>query len=110
MVWGFEPEDNDWDVVQVETAYWQTGGEFWVVEDNDQIVGSGGYHPCDRTLPIEDTIKSTELRKMFFSPSGARARPGALLINDVGTIRLRKGLYPYVARNGRTDESRCQTL
>ncbi|MEM9220372.1 MAG: GNAT family N-acetyltransferase [Cyanobacteria bacterium P01_F01_bin.150] len=67
---GFEPDENDWDVVQVETAYWQTGGEFWVVEHNSRIVGSGGYHPCDRTLMDQgDTnvgdMKSVELRKMF---------------------------------------------
>ena len=66
---GFEPEKNDWDVVQVETAYWNTGGEFWVVEYEAQIVGSGGYHPCDRTIVGQDAIQSVELRKMFLAPS-----------------------------------------
>ena len=62
---GFEPEENDWDVVQVETAYWKTGGEFWVVEYEGRVVGSGGYQPCDREFPGEPSIKSVELRKMF---------------------------------------------
>ena len=66
---GFEPDENDWDVVQVETAYWKTGGEFWVVECEEQIVGSGGYHPCDRPLPEQDVSKSVELRKMFLASS-----------------------------------------
>lgn len=88
---GFEPEDNDWNVVQVETAYWQTGGEFWIVEDDGQIVGSGGYQPCDRTLPVEDVIKSTELRKMFLAQAVRGQGLGRYLLTTLEQSASDKG-------------------
>jgi putative acetyltransferase len=59
---GWEPEATDRDVLQVEAAYWETGGEFWVVEHQGQIVGTAGYYPIDRGS------KAVELRKMYLLP------------------------------------------
>ncbi|KPQ35826.1 MAG: putative aetyltransferase YjgM [Phormidesmis priestleyi Ana] len=50
---------SDQDAVEVEKYYLQTGGEFWVVEKNSQIVGTGGYHPIERGQ------NAVEIRKMY---------------------------------------------
>lgn len=59
---GWEPDDTDRDAIQVEAAYWQTGGEFWVIEQQGRIVGTGGYYP------IERSEKAAEIRKMYLLP------------------------------------------
>ena len=41
----WQPELADSDVVEVESAYLATGGEFWVVEIANQIVGTAAYYP-----------------------------------------------------------------
>lgn len=50
---------SDQDAVEVEKYYLQTGGEFWVVEKNSQIVGTGGYYPIERGQ------NAVEIRKMY---------------------------------------------
>ncbi|MEB3231664.1 MAG: GNAT family N-acetyltransferase [Leptolyngbyaceae bacterium] len=60
------PDSTDWDVIQVEQAYWETNGTFLVVEEGGKIVGSGAYHPCDRASKPGD--QGAELRKMFLLP------------------------------------------
>lgn len=57
---GWEPKRADKEVFEIETHYWQTNGEFWVVELNGQIVGTGGYHPINRGT------KAVEIRKVYF--------------------------------------------
>lgn len=59
---GCEPEGADQDVLQVEEAYWATGGEFWVVEAEGRIVGTAGYYPISRG---ENAV---EIRKMYLLP------------------------------------------
>ncbi|PSN19876.1 hypothetical protein C7271_05085, partial [filamentous cyanobacterium CCP5] len=61
---GWEPDGADQDVVEVETHYWQRGGEFWVVEAAGNLVGTAGYHPIDRGL------KAGEIRKMYLCSAG----------------------------------------
>lgn len=60
---GWEPRGADRDVVEVERFYRSTGGEFWVVEDRDEIVGTSGYYPVERGN------KAVEIRKMYLLPS-----------------------------------------
>ncbi|MBD2461518.1 GNAT family N-acetyltransferase [Oscillatoria sp. FACHB-1407] len=60
---GCEPDGTDWDAFHVEEAYWQTGGEFWVVEHRGQVVGTAGYYPVERGE------KAVEIRKMYLHPS-----------------------------------------
>lgn len=69
---GSEPTGADQDVLKVEQAYWETGGQFWVVEQNDRtvenrtvenrIVGTAGFYPIARGN------QAVEIRKMYLLP------------------------------------------
>ena len=60
---GWEPKGADQDVLQVEEFYLETGGEFWVVEHQNQLVGTGAYYPIKRGK------KAVEIRKMYLLSS-----------------------------------------
>jgi len=55
----FDPNDADQDVLKVEQFYQQTGGEFWVVEQQQVLVGTAGYYPISRGN------QAVEIRKMY---------------------------------------------
>ncbi|MGF1493081.1 MAG: GNAT family N-acetyltransferase [Microcoleaceae cyanobacterium] len=57
-----EPEGADIDVYRVEDCYFQVGGEFWVVEQGNRLVGTAAYYPSHRQP------NSVELRKMYLLP------------------------------------------
>ena len=57
----WEPEIADRDVLEVESAYLDLGGEFWVVEQNSTIVGTAAYQPIARGN------NAVEIRKMYLS-------------------------------------------
>lgn len=57
-----EPTDSDLDAYQVEAYYLETGGDFWVIEHQGQLVGTGGYYPINRGE------KGVEIRKMYLLP------------------------------------------
>jgi putative acetyltransferase len=59
----WEPKGADRDVLEVEECYLATGGEFWVIEHQSQIVGTGAYYPINRGE------KAVEIRKMYLLPS-----------------------------------------
>ncbi|MFM2430420.1 MAG: hypothetical protein RLZZ511_1633 [Cyanobacteriota bacterium] len=56
---GWEPIGADADVLQIETAYWAKGGQFWVVEQAGEIVGTAAFYPIDRGN------RAVEIRKMY---------------------------------------------
>ena len=58
-----EPQGADRDVWQVETDYQQSNGQFWVVEQHDQIVGTAAYYPVKGDCP------TAEIRKMYLLPT-----------------------------------------
>jgi putative acetyltransferase len=58
----WQPELADRDVIEVEEAYLQVGGEFWVVEQDAVIVGTAAYQPITRGN------KAVEIRKMYLLP------------------------------------------
>ncbi|MUL36189.1 GNAT family N-acetyltransferase [Gloeocapsopsis dulcis] len=58
----FEPDAADRDVVDVENYYLTTGGEFWVIQQDSQLVGTSGYYPVMRGQ------KAVEIRKMYLLP------------------------------------------
>lgn len=60
---GWEPNGADRDVLRVEEYYLATGGEFWVIEHQSQLVGTGAYYPINRGE------KAVEIRKMYLLPS-----------------------------------------
>ncbi len=45
---GWQPEGADRDVLQVEEYYLAVGGEFWVIEYQNQLVVTGVYYPIKR--------------------------------------------------------------
>ncbi len=59
---GWEPEGADQDVLQVEASYLETGGEFWVIEQDGKLVGTGAYYPIQRGA------NAVEIRKMYLLP------------------------------------------
>lgn len=58
----WQPELADRDVIEVEDAYLNAGGEFWVVEQDAVIVGTAAYQPIARGK------NAVEIRKMYLLP------------------------------------------
>lgn len=63
----WQPESADRDVIEVESAYLEGGGEFWVVEQDGGIVGTAAYQPISRGN------NAVEIRKMYLL-SGVRGQ------------------------------------
>ncbi|WAL58672.1 GNAT family N-acetyltransferase [Thermocoleostomius sinensis] len=80
-----EPEGTDRDVWQVEAAYWATGGEFWVVEEGGQIVGTAGYYPVSRGA------NAVEIRKMYLLPTARGQGLGRFLLQTLETAIAARG-------------------
>ncbi|MBF2014006.1 MAG: GNAT family N-acetyltransferase [Rivularia sp. T60_A2020_040] len=59
---GWERDGADQDVLQVEDYYLSKGGEFWVIEYQGEVVGTGAYYPIERGK------KAVEIRKMYLLP------------------------------------------
>ncbi|HLP88030.1 MAG TPA: GNAT family N-acetyltransferase [Nostocaceae cyanobacterium] len=62
----WEPQGADQDVLEIEKFYLATGGEFWVIEKQNQIVGTGAFYPI-----LHRGEKAVEIRKMYLL-SGVR--------------------------------------
>ena len=58
----WQPELADRDVIEIEKAYLEVRGEFWVVEWDGNIVGTAAYQPIDRGQ------NAVEIRKMYLLP------------------------------------------
>ncbi len=58
----WQPKLADRDVVEVESAYLEVGGEFWVIEKDSKIVGTAAYQPISRGQ------NAVEIRKMYLLP------------------------------------------
>jgi putative acetyltransferase len=74
---GWEPNGADRDVLQVEECYLATGGEFWVIEHQNQIVGTAAYYPIHRGE------KAVEIRKMYLLPSARGLGLGKYLLQQL---------------------------
>ncbi len=48
----WEPNGADRDVLQVEQFYIDTGGEFWVIEQENKLVGTGAYYRFKKSRKI----------------------------------------------------------
>lgn len=70
----WEPEGADCDVLGVETYYLQAGGEFWVVESQNEIVGTAAYYPISRGK------NAVEIRKMYLLPAARGKGLGKVLL------------------------------
>ncbi|MEL7035598.1 MAG: GNAT family N-acetyltransferase [Cyanobacteria bacterium J06592_8] len=80
-----EPTGADEDVYNVEAFYQQTGGEFWVIESQDQIVGTAAYYPIKRGQ------KAVEIRKMYLLPSARGKGLGRFLLTCLEETIKAKG-------------------
>ncbi|WP_016952476.1 GNAT family N-acetyltransferase [Anabaena sp. PCC 7108] len=81
----WEPDGADRDVLQVEECYLATGGEFWVIEHQNQIVGTGAYYPIDRGE------KAVEIRKMYLLPNVRCLGLGKHLLQQLETAIASRG-------------------
>ncbi len=78
---GWQPEEADRDVVEVEKFYQQAGGQFWVVVQNtsqgQELVGTAAYHP------IAKGIQAVEIRKMYLLPKVRGLGLGSYLLGHL---------------------------
>lgn len=81
----WEPEGADRDVLFVEECYFDVGGEFWVVEQEGQIVGTGAYFPTHRGE------KAVEIRKMYLLPAARGYGLGKFLLLELEKAIATKG-------------------
>ena len=86
---GWEPEGADQDVLHVEDCYQNRGGEFWVVMENGQLVGTAAYYPIDRLESQPDS--AVELRKMYLLPQVRGQGLGRFLLTHLETRIQSKG-------------------
>ena len=70
----WDETDADQDVIKVERFYQETGGEFWVVEKEEKLVGTAGYYPISRGK------NAVEIRKMYLLPEVRRQGLGRFLL------------------------------
>lgn len=80
---GWEPQRADLDVVQVDTHYQQ--GEFWVVEQDGEIVGTAAY------LPIKRGEQAVEIRKMYLLPGVRGQGLGGFLLGQLESAIAARG-------------------
>ena len=73
----WQPELADRDVVEVEKAYIEVGGEFWVVEQDRTIVGTAAYQPIARGK------NAVEIRKMYLLPKVRGKGLGRYLLREL---------------------------
>jgi putative acetyltransferase len=81
----WQPEEADKDVLQIEAYYLKTGGEFWVIEQENQIVGTAAYYPINRGE------KAVEIRKMYLLPKVRGLGLGKFLLQQLETVISARG-------------------
>ena len=92
----WQPELADRDVIEVEEAYLEVGGEFWVVEQDGTIVGTAAYQPIDRGQ------NAVEIRKMYLLPSVRGQGLGQYLLLELEeAIQRGLGGFPAELRSDR---------
>ena len=73
----WQPKLADRDVIEVELAYQDSGGEFWVIEENSAMVGTAAY------LPISRGRNAVEIRKMYLLPHVRNRGLGLFLLKEL---------------------------
>jgi len=81
----WEPTEADRDVLEIEESYLAVGGEFWVVEQQGQVVGTAAYYPIKRA---QDAV---EIRKMYLLPSARRKGLGKFLLKELESAIASRG-------------------
>jgi putative acetyltransferase len=83
---GWEPDGADRDVLAIEAAYLACGGEFWVVENQEEIVGTSAYYPCPHRGQ-----QAVEIRKMYLSTQARGQGLGKYLLQELERSVLAHG-------------------
>ncbi|WP_443029024.1 GNAT family N-acetyltransferase [Spirulina sp. CS-785/01] len=81
----WQPETADRDVVAVEEYYVQTGGEFWVIEQQGKVVGTAAYYPIERGQ------KAVEIRKMYCLPEVRGKGLGRFILGQLERVIKARG-------------------
>ena len=81
----WQPEEADKDVLNIQEYYLKTGGEFWVIEQEYQIVGTAAYYPINRGE------KAVEIRKMYLLPKVRGLGLGKFLLQQLETVIALRG-------------------
>ena len=81
----WEPSGADKDVLEVEAFYTAVGGEFWVIEQQGQVVGTGAYYPVERGH------NAVEIRKMYLSPTVRGKGLGKFLLQQLEDAIANRG-------------------
>ncbi|ACK72366.1 GCN5-related N-acetyltransferase [Gloeothece citriformis PCC 7424] len=81
----WQPREADLDVIEVESAYLNVGGQFWVVEHHGKIVGTAAYYPIKRGN------KGVEIRKMYLIPEVRGQGLGKYLLQELETVIAAQG-------------------
>ena len=83
----WEPLGADRDVLEIEQFYQATGGEFWVIEQAGQLVGTGAYYPVSRGE------SAVEIRKMYFVPEVRGQGLGRFLLKELERAIADRGFH-----------------
>lgn len=81
----WQPQDTDRDAIEVEQFYLKAGGEFWVVERQGELVGTGAYYPIRRGK------NAVEIRKMYLLPVARGKGLGRYLLQQLESAIARRG-------------------
>lgn len=81
----WQPEEADKDVLEIEQFYTSVGGEFWVVEYQNQIVGTAAYYPC------LNSATRVEIRKMYLLPQARGKGVGKFLLKELEAVIKDRG-------------------
>jgi putative acetyltransferase len=82
---GWEPTGADQDVLEVEKYYSQ--GEFWVIEQAGQLVGTAAYYPIQRG------DRAAEIRKMYLLPVARKKGLGRHLLQQLEQAIAERGFH-----------------
>jgi putative acetyltransferase len=82
---GWEPGGADRDVLEVETSYLARQGEFWVIELDGRLVGTGAYYPIQRGK------NAVEIRKMYLLAEVRGKGLGRFLLQQLETAIAARG-------------------
>jgi len=80
-----EPEGADRDVLEVEDFYQKKNGEFWVIERQNKLVGTGAYYPISRGQ------NAVEIRKMYLLPEARGVGLGKFLLTELESAIAKQG-------------------
>ena len=88
----WEPDGADRDVLAVEEYYLDRGGEFWVVEEHGDLVGTSAYYPCSNASePDIRGEKAVEIRKMYLHTQARGQGLGKYLLGQLEQAIVDRG-------------------